>query len=589
MSTQRKILCPYCGKRYERKSFAYHISEKHEDQIPENFTALQLAYHIINKRPLEYKRKCRICNNPTSWDENKGRYNFLCDNPECKKKWIQKMKDTMGDKMGSNRPTSTKEGLEKMLAARKISGQYKWSDGTILTYTGSYELETLKFMDKVLNVRSEDIEIPGPVLEYKFDNAMHLYITDIYYRPYNLIIEVKDGGANPNTNGSYAITRAKQMAKEKFVIDKTDYNYIRLTDKDFSQLLSVFADLKMHLVENDSSRVIHVNENMAIAAANPIIGFNPSKDVIIVNYLKHNTFANSADYAITDNPKFDTVFARENGVLVKTDKSILEDSFYTPFIVKDCKDIVEEGLYNNLNKEIDKNYLYELAFGHPCISKDQILFEQNAIEYKDFYQGLSDLATYVKESIELDPYDDENIITKRYGIISDNGAYNCCIMVKGYPKPMRARSCMHILRKVRNKYQVLARWNLKDQEFDMPGGGWDDGEDPRDTAIREAREEVKINVVDVKHGGHRIGYNPTKEPKAWVRQHIEEKDWWYGYYTEIFIGMYDSKFKGKVKLMDRDSLEFTAKWYDVDKILKMDLFPEDKQALIKYIAEREES
>lgn len=587
MATQQKITCPYCNKKYERNRFSYHIADKHSNKIPEGWTPLRLAYHIINKRPLEYTRKCRVCGKPTDWDESKGRYNFLCNNPECKKKWVETMKKTMGDKMGSNRPTASEEGLKKMLAGRKISGKYKWSDGTIFTFTGSYEKEALSFMDKVLNVRSEDIEVPGPVLQYQFQNKTHMYITDIYYRPYNLIIEVKDGGSNPNTNGQYALTRAKQMAKEKYVIAETDYNYLRLTDKDMSQLLSVFADLKMHLVENDNNRVIHVNENVAVAAMNPMIGFNYDRDTIIVNYLKKNRFSNDSDYAIAGDPKFDTVFIRDNGKLIKTDKSVLENTVYTPYIIRDSRDRIAKGLVENLNQEIDKNYLYELAFEHPCLSDDQILFEENAIKYKDYYYGLKELADIVKESVELDPYDDKNIVTKRYGVIGDNGVYNCCVMVKGYPKPFRARSSMIILRKFHNKYQVLARYNFfKDDKFDFPGGGWDDNEDPKNTAIREAREEVHINVTDVKYGGSRLSYDPNKVQK-WVRDHIDEKDWWYGYFTEQFIGMYDSKYNGKVDKLDQDSLLYTAKWWNVDDILKMDLYPESKKAIVDYISKRE--
>ena len=38
-----------------------------------------------------------------------------------------------------------------MLANRSISGKYKFQDGTIRTYVGSYEHKFLEFMDKFLN------------------------------------------------------------------------------------------------------------------------------------------------------------------------------------------------------------------------------------------------------------------------------------------------------------------------------------------------------------------------------------------------------------------------------------------------------
>ena len=254
----KRYLCPFCNKRIDKEKLVSHLSHAHANELPEDFSASRAAFHIINKRPLEYRRKCRICGAPTSWDEKKCRYNFLCGKPACDKAWVEKMKSTMGDKMGSNRPTATTEGLEKMLAGRKISGKYKFKDGHEYTYTGSYELEVLKFLDQVLEVKSEDLAVPGPVLNYQFQGKTHMYITDMYYIPYNLIIEVKDGGSNPNTNKQYAVTRAKQMAKENYVIKNTDYNYLRLTDKDLSQLFTVFAELKLNMEEND--RIVRVHE-----------------------------------------------------------------------------------------------------------------------------------------------------------------------------------------------------------------------------------------------------------------------------------------------------------------------------------------
>ena len=355
----KKILCPYCKKTYEVRNLPSHLDIKHPEDIPEGFTPLQVTYHLYNKYPFDYRRACRVCKQPTSWDENKGRYNFLCDNPECKKKWIAVMKKNIGD----SNPTKSDEGLKKMLASRKISGVYKFTTGGELTYTGSYELETLRFMDTVLNIKVEDLMVPGPVLSYTFNHEIHHYISDIYYRPYNLIIEVKDGGNNPNKNQAMMVTRAKQLAKEKYIIDKTDYNYLRLTDKNFSQLMAAFAELKLHMVEYDKSRVIHVNENMFAGIHGmmlPVPRFSESRgDVVIVNYLKKNTFVDDNDYAICDNPKFDTIFARENGKLVKADISIFENTVYTPYIVKGVRPVVEEKIAAKLGEYVDKNYLYE--------------------------------------------------------------------------------------------------------------------------------------------------------------------------------------------------------------------------------------
>lgn len=264
MASSKKYKCLWCEKRDYRDKLVQHVGSVHKEMIPEGFTPLQVVFHIVNKHPLSWKKPCRVCGNPCDWDEKKGRYNLLCNKKECHDAWAKKMDKDMGDKKGSNRQTATEEGLKKMLAGRKLSGKYKWSDGTEFTYVGSFEKATLEFMDKVMEVKSEDIMCPGPVLEYMLDGVKHLYITDIYYIPYNLIIEVKDGGNNPNTNPELYESRKKKLAKEKYVIEETNYNYIRLTNKDFSQLLAVFADLKMNLVDNAGNRVIHINESLLI-------------------------------------------------------------------------------------------------------------------------------------------------------------------------------------------------------------------------------------------------------------------------------------------------------------------------------------
>ena len=229
--------CMYCDKRFNRSDLVNHVTEDHEDMIPEDFTPLRLVFNYVNKKPLSYHGKCTECGGATPWDENKGRYDRQCGKKACHDSYVKKFENNMVNKRGVKRITSTEEGQKKMLANRKISGTYTFQDGGKKTYTGSYELKTLEFMDKVMNLKSADVMAPGPTLEYQFEGKTHMYITDFYYQPYNLVIEVKDGGSNPNKR-SMPEYRAKQIEKEKFIIKNTNYNYLRLTDNNLSQLLS---------------------------------------------------------------------------------------------------------------------------------------------------------------------------------------------------------------------------------------------------------------------------------------------------------------------------------------------------------------
>ena len=263
MNSKRNITykCPYCDKRFNKEDLVTHVSDDHDDMIPEGYSSFRLVFDYVNKKPAGYNGKCIICGKESGWDENKGKYNRLCGNPSCKQKYVQSFEERMMKTKGVTRISSTAEGQAKMLANRKISGEYKFQDGGIKTYTGTYEKKALEFMDKVMNIKSIDITTPGPIMEYDYKDEKHIYISDIYYAPYNLIIEVKDGGNNPN-NRSMPDYRAKQIAKERYIIKNTDYNYLRLTNNDFSQLLSVFMQLKMEMSNDTPERVVRINEGV---------------------------------------------------------------------------------------------------------------------------------------------------------------------------------------------------------------------------------------------------------------------------------------------------------------------------------------
>jgi len=647
MGYDRKYLCPFCQNKIPKSKLVTHLGRLHTDKLPEGFTPLQTAYHIINNRPLDYTRKCRICNNPTKWDENKGRYNFLCGNPNCDKAWTEKMKATMGDKYGAYRPTATPEGLKKMLAARKISGSYKFQDGHEFTYTGSYELEALKFFDQVLQVKSEDLQVPGPVLQYDFQGKTHLYITDMYYIPYNLIIEVKDGGSNPNMNPSLAEVRAKQMAKENYIIKKTEYNYLRLTDKDMSQVFNIFAELKLNLVENDPTRIIRVHEALVESALKdedkpgkcpncgsnrygiyfldpkrPVLmckmcgyefkdlpnnvygvlkenmyaamqGFMPMNphDTLIVNYMKKNTFVDEEDYAIAFDQKFNSLFARdESGVFKKVNRKFLEGCIYTPYIVEGNRDKVEAFIKEKLDTVVDKYSIYEAVFDHPLYSDDQIMFEEKAKSYKDYYKVLADTEDLVANLIQpgtkaYAPLMENATIKNRWYIKSDDGATNCCVKIPKYEKSLRGRSTMIPLKFEKGKWKCFFKrkkdFTQDGYEFDAPGGGWDKGETPEQAAIRECQEEVRMNVRKVKFMGEMIEY--YEDAREWVKKHVKNpEDWWYGYYSMIYCGMYDSEFTGKVAELDKDPYMSSGKWYNFDDI-KSGLAKEHRHAIEDYI------
>lgn len=263
----RRYKCPYCDKRDERNKLVTHIENKHADLMPKGYSGTRVVFEMINHKTFGI---CRVCKKQTQWNEKAGRFDTLCGNPKCKEKMREEYKKNMLRVRGTYNILNDPEQQKKMLANRKISGQYKFQDGGVLTYTGSYEQKFLEFMDLFMNIPSKDIMAPGPTLEYTYNGEKHFYITDFLYVNFNLIIEVKDGGSNPNTKNSPGMiaSREKTLEKEKLITEQGIYNYVRLTDNNFVQLVEVFMELKERAINGDTSLLVRVNENSEIINEN---------------------------------------------------------------------------------------------------------------------------------------------------------------------------------------------------------------------------------------------------------------------------------------------------------------------------------
>ena len=311
----RTFKCPYCPERYKRPKLVDHVEKVHSDMIPEGYTPARVVFNYINKK--EHGR-CVQCGKETEWNEEVWRYNRYCSQKcidEYKKIRDQRMINVYGKTTLLNDPKQQ----DKMLKGRKISGTYKFSDGGVRSYCGSYEKKLLEFYDKVLNVKSEDIQTPGPVIEYQYKGETHFWITDLYYIPANLVHDVKDGGSNPNTR-DMPDYRAKQEAKEDAISKLNKYNYIRLTDNNFQQLLLILAEIKEELMDQDDPEyIIRINESMAMAGMNNPV-HNP--DVYIAPIMMKNTFIGTA---LSQDKYFLTNYRVKDGKVIKGTLQDLDD------------------------------------------------------------------------------------------------------------------------------------------------------------------------------------------------------------------------------------------------------------------------
>lgn len=321
-TAKKKYKCPYCEARIERSKLHIHIQDEHEDLIPEGYTALRVAFNAINHKT---EGHCIICKGVTDWNEDKARYERLCNNPACheayKKIVAERTKRVYGTERLQTDPEYADYVQRKALEGRKMSGKYTFADGGIVKYMGTYEKRFLEFMDTVMHAKSEDILAPGPSIKYKFEGQDHIYISDFFYVPYNLIVEIKDGGRNRNNHPKRLGEEEERIkAKEKAVADLKMFNYVRVTDNDFGQLMTVMALLKYQLIHPTyNDYIIRVNESVVsedmsgtIGAALPPAGvrapivptpspmpYESDKDnYYVVQYPKNNAFA----YGITKDP-----------------------------------------------------------------------------------------------------------------------------------------------------------------------------------------------------------------------------------------------------------------------------------------------
>lgn len=368
MSSNRKYKCPYCEYRNTREELVDHVEKKHSDMIPENYTAARVVFNYINKKD---SGKCIVCGKDTEWNEKNWKYNRLCGDKKCSDKLRNDYKKNMVKVHGKITLLDDPDHQTKMLANRSISGTYKFADGGIRTYTGSFEKKALEFMDQVLNIKSDELLTPGPVFEYKFNGKTLQWITDIYYIPANLVIEVKDGGDNPN-NREMTEYREKQKAKEKMIADTKAYNYLRLTNNNFQQLLYVLAELKNRMIDDskDIDLLISINEEVG--------GLPPAwaHDVYVVNYMAPNTFEKS-EIGLMKDPNSDEIIIKEKDKYkIVNKKDVLKEGSYDLYRYElntlEDKENYKSILLSIKNEQSESDTLLEKLLGKKFICNNEV-------------------------------------------------------------------------------------------------------------------------------------------------------------------------------------------------------------------------
>lgn len=447
--------CPKCKKKFKTlNGWGNHMDTMHPDERPDGYSTSRFFYFVKTGRT---NGSCRTCKKPTSWNENSMKYNQYCDNPKCKEAYSKIAKKRMIGKYGKIHLLNDPDQQRKMLANRRISGNYRFQDGVKFGYVGTYEKNFLEMMDTLMNWPSNDIFSPSPHTYYydyknpkdKDNEGQKFYIPDYYIPSLNLEIEIKQ---QTSTNEAYnAINKVKEKLKDDVMNSNPNIHYLKINDNDFAPFFQFLMEIK---------------------DGDPTSELKP---------------------------------------VIESDMSVPEESLA-------LESVIENESTN--------------------------LFGENS-EFE----------------------------SKRY-VRSNDGTTSTLVTTKKKNYIMRARSEVLILK----DDKIFINFK-KDGGYSFPGGGWNEGENPIDAAIREAQEEVRIIVKDLKPCGIQTG--KYKTIKDWVKKKYKKSDWWEGYYCTTFIGQFDGTYTGYIKPEDEDDMLKTGAFRDIKEIYPM-LSEYHKNIILEY-------
>lgn len=259
MSSKRKIKCKFCDAFfYNLDDYASHVEKYHKDMMRNDMTPRQFVYFLVTGK--EYG-SCIVCHSNTSWDEKTNKYKRLCGSKICHDKYVETFRNRMMNKYGKATLLNDPEQQKKMLANRKISGEYRWStDPRVkIQYTGSYEHNFLIFLDRIMEMDPSNIMAPSPhTYFYIYEGKKHFYIPDIFIPSLNLEIEIKDGGDNPNTHPKIvAVDKEKERLKDEVMKSKDiPFDYIKIVNKKHIRFLEYLDLSKQRDLKNEKNKIV---------------------------------------------------------------------------------------------------------------------------------------------------------------------------------------------------------------------------------------------------------------------------------------------------------------------------------------------
>jgi len=215
------------------------IKEKSKETIRKNYG----VDNVSKNDKIKYKKtqttlKNWNVKNPSQSEQIKNKKikttlkNYGVENPLQNKNIRKKGKNTKFKKYGNenynNRCKSVETCLikygvnnvsqDEIINLKKQKSLFLRKKFKNLTYQGTYELD---FLEKYQNLNIEK----GKTIRYKFENKEKIYFSDFFYKPFNLIIEIK-------SDYIYKKDIEKNLIKQKSCIEQ-GYNFIFIINKNY--------------------------------------------------------------------------------------------------------------------------------------------------------------------------------------------------------------------------------------------------------------------------------------------------------------------------------------------------------------------
>lgn len=252
--------CPSCKKVYNSLTpWCTHMTNCHPELIPPSWTPTRYFYYLQTKKD---RGSCIICKGETEWLESRMKYARFCNNPKCKEAYREQFKNRMINSYGKVCLLDDPEQQRKMLAAKKNSGYYEFSDGSKVEYVSSYEQHFLMMLDHLFRITGNDIMGPSPhTYYYEYKNpedreneGRKFYIPDYYIPSLNLEIEIKQ---NTSTHPKILkIDKVKEKCKDEMMKSNPAINYIKIVDKNYDEFFKFIIYNKDNVNKEDDEEAL---------------------------------------------------------------------------------------------------------------------------------------------------------------------------------------------------------------------------------------------------------------------------------------------------------------------------------------------